>query len=248
MRLRLAAFVGEMTAFIMRLPFLTQENQIRLEAWARLRCLPDTFMIVDELEVAGGVLKTMPRSLKHFQAAMGNNFRNWRADRQICERGWLQFVSVDELSTLMGVVAATEKRRSEYNERLRTSIIPAEAKRRQLLAKAQRDEELKIAVQKLQTIVAKRTRASFELLAEDVFASRKALAERRAAKRQAFDQERFNRSDVSMRYSTDELDACSSWREVKRRRLTTLPDWKRKEEAVLERIAKQKADELLFYM
>ena len=62
-------------------------------------------------------------------------------------------------------------------------------------AKAQRDEELKVAVQKLQTIVVKRTRASFELLAEHVLASRKALAERRAAKRQAFDQERFNRPD-----------------------------------------------------
>ena len=245
MRLRLAAFVGEMTAFVMRLPFLTEENKIRLESWARLRCLPDTFMIVDELDVAGGVLKTMPRSLKHFQAAMGNNLRNWRADRQICERGWLQFVSVDELSTRLGVVAATEKRRSEYNERFHTIIIPAEAKRRQLLAKAQRDEELKVAVQKLQTIVVKRTRASFELLAEDVLASRKALAERRAAKRQAFDQERFNRPDISMRYSTDELDECSSWHEVKRRRLTTYTDWKLKEDAALERIAKQRADELL---
>ena len=245
--MRLAAFVGGMTAFVMRLSFLTEDNKIRLESWARLRCLPDTFMIVDELEVVGGVLKTMPRSLKHFQAAMGNNLRNWKADRQICERGWLQFVSVDELSILLGVVAAAEKRRSECNERFRT-IIRAEAKRRQLLVKAKRDDELKAAVQKLQTIVAKRTRASFELLAAGVFASRNALAERRAAKRRSFDRERFNRPDVSMQYSIDELDECGSWHEVKRRRLATYTDWKLKEEAALERIARQKADALLFDM
>lgn len=235
-----------MTAFVMMLPHLTAEGQMHLESWARTRCVPNTFMFVETLGVAGGVLKREPRSLKHFQASMGNNLRNWNVERQICERGWLQFVTVDELSFHLGLVAASEKCRSKYNEWLRGVAIPAEIERRKKLVEAERDEKLQIAMQKLQAIVSKRAKASFDILATDILKARGKLAERRAVKRQLFDQERFKRPDVSMQYSTMELDECENWAEVKRRRLTVYPTWKIKEEEALERIARQKADELLF--
>ncbi len=231
-----------MTAFIMKLPYLTADGKNRLESWARHRCIPGTFLVVEELDIAGGVLIRAPQSLKHFQATMGNNLRNWKVERQICERGWLQFVSVDELSFHLGLVAASERRRQNYGEWLRNVAIPAEMQRRKDAWEAERNVSLQAAVQKLQAIVAKRTRGSFDILGAKVLEARGHLAEQRMEKRRLFDQDRFKRPDVSMTYSDAELDECDTWADVKRRRLATYAPWKLKEEEHLERIATQKAD------
>ncbi len=152
----------------MHLPRLTPRGQSRVESWAKTRCVPDTFKMVDELGVTGGILKREPRSLLHFQAAIGNNLHNWGVDRDICERGWLRFVSVEDLSHELGLVAATERRRRDYNKWFHDIVIPNEVLRRE--QQAQTDCFLKIqsGLERLQRVFSKRTREAFDTLAADI--------------------------------------------------------------------------------
>ena len=191
-----------------------------------------------DLVVAGGFFDPLraPASLKAFQRLVGNNLSNWGVERPHYERGWLQYVTPKawylELTT-----------RAEREAEARGLVSQATTKALRTARRLEDERQAKVcqAVQALQHLVGRRTKAGFERLAKEVQERRDAQAAVREAKKRVFNAERFDLPELPVDYAEEELDTCQTWQEVKRRRAEhPQPAWKDREDARLARVARER--------
>ena len=168
--------------------------------------------------LAGGLFREPPRSLQHFQRLVNNNLKNWKVPRRSYEHGWLRLVSRGETRERLGLKAEAKRECEQIVRQIvdveRWKEVAANAAKRQAQQTARRAK----ACELLAGLAAPhRTLAvGFGALAATTAQRRAERAERTAR----LNLERFGLAGGYVSYSQAELNECSNWAAVKRRRLS----------------------------
>ena len=219
-------------AFLMRLPLITdQATEDKILAWGkanfvwfRIKEFPE-----DDCIEAGGLFDSRPpKDLRGFQSRVLMNLKSWKVDRKNVryERGWLRFVTPGQCQNC--VRPAGEARR--HCEEILQDILQKtfqEVRQRQIA----RDARLERAVGLLAALTNKRAEPGFKAVGAAIFQRRATREAALAEKTQLFNEQRFGKEAMEQQdtplkqvgYSEKELDDCSSWTCVKRRRLANPP-------------------------
>jgi hypothetical protein len=224
-------------AFVMRLPFGTADDKLeKIKQWGSKNFV--RFKVSSNYErdlvVAGGFFdpRRAPKSFATFRSLVITNLKNWKVDRPHYERGWLAFVKPADWELEV-------KTKEEVKEEARSLVQGAVAvatRRIQRLVDA-RNGRIHRATGLLQGILDRRRQAGVDALAVEARQRRAALEEARAAKKRAFNSERFNLPDSRVSYSAEEMDECQTWQDVKRRRREhPQAAWKEREDARIAQI------------
>ena len=228
-------------AFVVFLPVDTPKDRLaKIEAWGSKRFV--RFKVSKQerrdLVVAGGFFdpRRAPGSFQSFRSLMITNLKNWKVERPHYERGWLQFVMPKawqlELTT-------PEEREAEA----RTLMAEATTKALRTVQRLmdQRRDNVRRGAEGLQRLVDHRRRAGFDCLGRKVQRRRAAQAQARETRKRAFNSKRYGLPDCGVGYADEELDACQTWQEVKRRRVEhPQPAWKEREDEHIARTAKER--------
>jgi hypothetical protein len=219
-----------MVAFIAKLPWLTAEHGDRVVAWGEARY--DNFRLVETPDpeddeaafcIVGGFFREPPRSMEHLQRLVNNNLNNWGIRRRSYQRGWLRIVPRDEAMELLGLNAEAAKEHKLVTRKVLDNVwagVAATAAKKRALQQSRREKACLI----LAGLAApgRSLRAGLEALVATTEPER----EQRAAKTARFNSERYGLAGGYVSYSRTELDECSDWPAVKRRRLSE-PDPRR---------------------
>jgi hypothetical protein len=219
-----------MAAFLAKVPWLTSDQGDRVEAWGSARY--DNFRLIEtpdpETDEApfctfGGFFREPPRSLEHLQQLVGHNLKNWGIRRRIYRRGWLRMVPHDEAREQLGLNAEAAKEHKLVTRKVLDGVwagVAAAAAKKRALQLARRERACRI----LAGLAA--PGRSLRVGLEAFTATTEPERERRAAKTARLNLQRYGLAGGYVSYSRTELDECSDWPAVKRRRLSE-PDPRR---------------------
>ena len=212
-----------MAAFLAQLPFLSGEQSDKVEAWGSARYTDFRIVVVQDSAdgghccLVGGLFREQPRSLHHLQRLLTTNLKNWRLPRPRYQRGWLSLVSRDVARERLGLKTEAHAECAAIVLQLVNANMWKLVEQRASERSARRAE----ACSRLAALGApKRSLAvGFDALAATTRERQAEVATRRAQKASSFNQERFGLAGGYVGYSEAELDECSDWAAVKRRRL-----------------------------
>jgi hypothetical protein len=237
-----------MAAFLAKLPFLSSDHTDKVESWGSARY--KDFRVVDiqcpeseeetPLCLAGGLFRTPPRSLKHLQRLVNTNLTNWGVARPSYEHGWLRLVSRDEAREKLGLKAEAERECAQIVRQIvevgMWKEVAANAAKRQAQQAARRARACELLAGLAAPL--RSLAIGFGGLAA-TSAQRRA---ERADKASSFNLERFGLAGGYVSYSQAELDECSGWASVKRRRLGEPADpWRDRQDLLRSREALERA-------
>ena len=168
---------------------------------------------------------------------MITNLKNWGIKRPHYERGWAQYATPKDWQLEL---TTPEERRTEAQALVAGAT--SKALRHLQAQAAKREARVARGTQALQRLVNRRAKVGFDCLARDVQQRRGALAGARARKKRAFNEQRFGLL-LDVYYTDEELDTCSSWQEVKRRRKDfPQPAWKNREDERMAQTARERQE------
>jgi hypothetical protein len=237
-----------MAAFLAKLPWLSSDHTDMVESWGSARY--KDFRVVDlqrpeaddetPICLAGGLFRTPPRSLKHLQRLVNTNLANWGIPRPSYEHGWLRLVSRDEAREQLGLKAEAERECAQIVRHIvevgMWKEVAANAAKRQAQQAARRAKACELLAGLAGPL--RSLAIGFEALAATTSQRRAELAD----KTSRFNLERFGLAGGYVSYSQAELDECSGWASVKRRRLGEPADpWRDRQELLRSREALERA-------